>query len=331
VDSTYIGTISGPNNVVKTGAGTLTLDGSTNSFTTTINGDGSITTNYFATNGLAYIGTTTVSNGVMAVVAPSNLNGTNFTAISLAGIGAVLDLSSAGYTPDGTNYITNSVLTMVSPQRLNGFGTIRASAVQLGAGTTLNPGNPSGNITNGTSTGILTVTNSLEIGGEVNMRIDRTNAVTADELAAVNFTIDGTATLLVTNIGPGLFNGDTFTLFSKPVSGFASVTLPPTDPTGTNIYVWNNNLAVNGTISLASGGQNPINPNPTNIVVGVTNGNLYMSWPADHTGWFLQAQTNTLSVGLKTNWVNVTGSDQTNLIVMPINPTNGAVFYRMIH
>jgi hypothetical protein len=163
------------------------------------------------------------------------------------------------------------------------------------------------------------------------MRLNRTNALTADELVAGSFTIDGTATLVVTNIGLGLFNGDTFTLFSKPVSGFASVVLPATDPTGTTNYVWNNNLAGNGTISLASGGLNAINPNPTNIVFGVTNGNLYMSWPSDHVGWFLQAETNALSVGLSSNWVNVVGSDQTNAVVMPINPTNGSVFYRMFH
>ena len=34
--------------------------------------------------------------------------------------------------------------------------------------------------------------------------------------------------------------------------------------------------------------------------------------------------------GLSTNWVNVTGSAQTNLVAMPLNTTNGAVFFRLV-
>ncbi len=74
-----------------------------------------------------------------------------------------------------------------------------------------------------------------------------------------------------------------------------------------------------------------VNTNPTNIVFGVTNNNLYLSWPADHTGWQLQAQTNRLSVGIGTNWVNVTGSTGANQVVVPINLTNGSVFYRLTY
>ncbi len=54
---------------------------------------------------------------------------------------------------------------------------------------------------------------------------------------------------------------------------------------------------------------------------------LQISWPTDHTGWQLQAQTNTLTSG---NWVNVPGSMQTNQIAMPLNATNGVVFFRLL-
>ena len=57
---------------------------------------------------------------------------------------------------------------------------------------------------------------------------------------------------------------------------------------------------------------------------------LQISWPADHTGWQLQSQTNNLATGLGTNWVNVTGSDQTNQKAWPLNATNGAVFFRLV-
>jgi prepilin-type processing-associated H-X9-DG protein len=77
---------------------------------------------------------------------------------------------------------------------------------------------------------------------------------------------------------------------------------------------------------------NVVNSIPTNIVFSVTGGNqLTLSWPADHTGWRLQSQTNSITVGIRTNWVDVSGSTTTNQVLVPINPTNGSVFYRMIY
>ena len=74
----------------------------------------------------------------------------------------------------------------------------------------------------------------------------------------------------------------------------------------------------------------PINPNPTNIVAALTNSNWTLSWPVDHIGWLLQAQTNTVRVGISTNWFTVTGSGSTNKVVIPINLVNGTVFYRLM-
>jgi glucose/arabinose dehydrogenase len=52
-----------------------------------------------------------------------------------------------------------------------------------------------------------------------------------------------------------------------------------------------------------------------------------LSWPV--AGVRLQVQTNSLAVGLSTNWVDVPGSTATNQVVFPINPANGSVFYRL--
>ena len=59
----------------------------------------------------------------------------------------------------------------------------------------------------------------------------------------------------------------------------------------------------------------------------VTGNLLDISWPA--SGGRLQTQTNNLNVGLGTNWVTVPGSTTTNHVVMPIDPANGSVFYRL--
>jgi Concanavalin A-like lectin/glucanases superfamily/Bacterial Ig-like domain len=74
-----------------------------------------------------------------------------------------------------------------------------------------------------------------------------------------------------------------------------------------------------------------VSTNPTNILVGATNNVLYLSWPADHIGWQLQAETNPATVGIYTNWANYNPSTGTNQIVIPINLTNGTVFYRLIY
>jgi hypothetical protein len=77
---------------------------------------------------------------------------------------------------------------------------------------------------------------------------------------------------------------------------------------------------------------NTVNANPTNILFSVTGGNqLTLSWPADHTGWRLQSQTNAPGVGIGSNWHDVIGANSTNLINFSIDPSNGSVFYRMVY
>jgi hypothetical protein len=70
---------------------------------------------------------------------------------------------------------------------------------------------------------------------------------------------------------------------------------------------------------------------PTNITAVVNGPNLDVSWPASHTGWQLQAQTNALSIGLTPNWVAVPGSTTTNGVAVPISPANPSVFLRLVY
>jgi hypothetical protein len=74
-----------------------------------------------------------------------------------------------------------------------------------------------------------------------------------------------------------------------------------------------------------------VNTNPTNITSSVSGNLLTLSWPADHTGWRLQVQTNAISAGLQGNWVDVPGSTSVNTMNITINPANGAIFYRMVY
>ena len=112
-----------------------------------------------------------------------------------------------------------------------------------------------------------------------------------------------------------------------------------------SILTFTNTGLANGTIyyyvvsgvNAAGEGTNSaeVNARPTSsapVAISVTNvsGQLGFAWPLDHTGWQLQSQTNSLAVGLSTNWVNIAGSAQTNLMAMPVNTANGAVFFRLV-
>jgi autotransporter-associated beta strand protein len=312
INSAYPGSFAGTNNLIKIGAGTLTFNGASN-VTVVVNGDGSTSTNYALGNVITYVGTTTISNGVLAVDAPGTL--TNSPTITLAGVSAVLDVDSDGYVnADGTALITNSLLEIVAGQTLAGFGTIRGN-VLADVGSTVNVGLP---------TGVLTVTTNVELAGAVNLNINQTNTPNSSELAAQHFAIDPTATLTVTNTGSALTGNEVFQLFSQPVSGFASVTLP----TLTSPLSWTNRLSIDGTIAVLG---TIVNTNPTPLTTVVSGNALTLGWPTDHIGWQLQVQTNSLSNGIGTNWVNVTGSLTTNQVSVLVNPANSAVFYRLVY
>ncbi|HEV2319353.1 MAG TPA: LamG-like jellyroll fold domain-containing protein, partial [Verrucomicrobiae bacterium] len=74
-----------------------------------------------------------------------------------------------------------------------------------------------------------------------------------------------------------------------------------------------------------------VNSNPTNLTESFANNQLTLSWPADHTGWELEVQTNSLSSGLGTNWLPVASSTNVDQVVIPVNLTNGCVFYRLVY
>ena len=67
------------------------------------------------------------------------------------------------------------------------------------------------------------------------------------------------------------------------------------------------------------------------VATAVGGGGVSLSWPLDHTGWILQVQTNSVAVGLGTNWVDVASSTGTNQMFFPVNTGNGSVFYRLVY
>jgi hypothetical protein len=74
----------------------------------------------------------------------------------------------------------------------------------------------------------------------------------------------------------------------------------------------------------------PVSGAAASLGVALIGSQLQFSWPSDHTGWLLQAQSNSVGVGLGTNWVTVTGTDATNQMSIPLDAGNGSVFFRLI-
>ena len=109
--------------------------------------------------------------------------------------------------------------------------------------------------------------------------------------------------------------GDTFTLFNKAMTGGGAMKV-----VGGGVG-WNNQLAVNGTIVVASIGG----PTISSTFASPT---LTLNWPAAYLGWLLQS--NSVSVA-STNWSTVPNSGNANSFAATIDPakTNG-VFFRLI-
>ena len=146
-----------------------------------------------------------------------------------------------------------------------------------------------------------------------------------DEVAGLTSANLG-GTLVISNVGNPLAGGDAILLFSAgTISGGFNSILPAVPGPGLG---WDTSTLDNdGKLRVVT----TVNLTRTNITTQVLGNQLTLSWPADHTGWQLQAQTNAPGVGLTTNWVDVAGSSATNQMSFTISPANGSVFYRMVY
>jgi autotransporter-associated beta strand protein len=229
----------------------------------------------------------------------------------LTGGGGVIKQGAGAVYLNAVN--TYTVTTTNIGGLLAGSGSI-SSPLEVYAGASLGAGPV-------TAIGTFTVSNKVRLSGNVFIRVNKLLAQSND-LVSVTGTITnaGTGTVTVTNIGATALNvGDSFRIFSGAVSNGTALTV---SGGGVN---WVNNLAVNGSIQVLS----IIAGYPTNINYTVSGGTLTLSWPATHLGWILQNQTNSLSVGIRTNWFDMAGTasiTSTNITVVPTNPS---VFYRL--
>ncbi len=215
-------------------------------------------------------------------------------------------------------FLGSTPVTVNAGAALDGTGTLGGS-VTVNAGGTLRVG--VGGI------GTLTLNDGLDLAGDLVFKVDKSLTPANDLInvfGALNNT--GTGSLFIYNTGTNeLEVGDSFTLFNQPVNNGSALTIVA--PTG---VTFQNNLATDGSITVLNI-AGPIPTTPTNILYSVSDGQIHLSWPSNYVGWILQAQTNTLSEGLGTNWVHVPGSESVSEMNFPVSVTDPAVFFRLVY
>ena len=313
--------------------GTLDLNGyhpaigalSDNGLTTGVilNGSASPSTlilGYSASNQVAnatYAGV--IANGTGAV----SLNKIGTNSQTLAGLNTYSGLTTVS---NGTLVIgmggqiglgTSTSTVTAAGGTLGGSGIINAPVI-VQAGGTLAPG------AGASILATLTLTTNLTLGGTNLMAVSKDTA-TNDLVVLNNGTLHYGGTLMIaTNLTTvPLVLGDSFKLFSAPAStgNFSSIAGSP----GTGLG-WSFNPA-SGTVTVVNG----LASNPTNITYRLTGNTMTLTWPADHLGWLLQTQTNSLTTGIGVNWMDVSGSDASTQAVITIHPENPTVFFRLRH
>lgn len=294
---------------------------------TTLSGRGGASNNGPTTH---HIGANNLSTTFDGIIQNGSGGGSSTTAIVKAGTGTLTLTGASTYT--GNTTVSNGVLQV--------NGSLGATTVFVDGGTLAGTGtiggpvtvNTSGAIAPGASVGTLTVNGSVTLssGSTTSVEIDAGNAT--NDLLAVSTTVFYGGTLNVTNLNGTLAAGQVYKLFSAAdefnyIGAFDGGTNLPALGGG---LAWDTTgLATNGTISIYSAIS--VNTTPTNLTFTAGGGNLTISWPSDHTGWTLQTQTNSRSVGLNTNWFDVAGSSATNSVTLPITPTDPTVFYRLFY
>lgn len=301
----------------------------------TINSGATLDLNGAAQTIASLTGSGVVTNsGVATILTLASSSGIN----TFGGI--IVDAPSSGslgltQTGGATNIFTG-VNTYRGTTTVNGGvmivnGSLGTNTVTLNGGTLGGNGVVGGRITvsagtlsPGTGIGVLVANKdvTLQSSGGLFMEINKT-AQTNDQLLVNGAVIYG-GTLVVTNLSGTLGLGDSFQLFSATsgTGSFVATDLPPLN----SGLAWNFNVA-SGTLSVVSA----VATNPTNIFAALSGGAITLSWPADHIGWRLQVQTNSLDTGLGASWFDVPGTAITNFLGIPVDPNSGSVFYRLIY
>lgn len=252
-------------------------------------------------------GNIVVNGGTLGIQVNANLNGTSANTCTVNS-GGTLELYQAANNPVWSLVLNGGSILWAEngsggqndwagPVALNGVATLQADAVLHISGEITGSGSI---IKTGNNTAYLTASNSYTGNTTINagtLQLDwatlasgSTVTVASNSVLNLNFIGTNTVAALVLN---GV---------SQPAGVYDATSGAPYI-TGT------------GALQVVSAGTPTLSAISTGSSLQIT-----------FAGGTLQAQTNALSTGLSTNWVNYPG---TSPVTVPINPANGSVFFRV--
>jgi fibronectin-binding autotransporter adhesin len=244
------------------------------------------------------------NNSTLAFDRSDSVTFTNF----INGTGSLVQQGSGTLTLSGANTYTGNT-------EITNNGTLVVSSV--GGGIDVNSGGTLVPIAVG-SVGSLNVEGNMNISSGTLLASLNKSLTPSNSFVSVGGTINSSGgKLKLLNFGPSLVVGDEFTIFNQPVGGAMTIVSPG--------FTVTNNLAVDGSVTVGS----VASPGSGQITAAISSGNLNLSWPAAWAGLHLQVQTNSLSIGLGTNWVTIPGTDATNSYSTLLNNSNASVFWRL--
>ena len=218
----------------------------------------------------------------------------------------------------GTTTVNAGILSIASDLTgvtnaftVNSGGTLRGSGSTIGGSVTVNAGGTfyAGFASN--AIGTLTLAKNLSLAGNTIVAVNK-SLVQSNDIVNVTGTLTYGGTLTIYDINTNLNTlvaGDTFRVF--PTGGTGSFTLV-SDPNVT----WSFNDGLLTVVSVAG---------PTLGYTPLGGGVMQFSWTG---AYLLQWQTNALTAGLGTNWVNYPGGG-TSPVSVTNEPTIPAAFFRL--
>jgi autotransporter-associated beta strand protein len=332
-DSTFSGIISqagsGDNFAVnKVGTGTLTFSGANNYAGLTAVKQGRLLINQNQTGSGGF----TVSGGAALGI-------TNAVPLNMADLGTLT--LSAGATLEFQN-ISNltSALADTTSLTINGACTVLITGTNyLAFGSTYPL------LTNsGTWLGFTNLVLKMPAGlGGILMSNAHEIVLSVSNLPAAPATLNATAgdskVVLAWSTVPGasgynvkssLTNGGAYTVAGVNVSNLSFTNNGLVNGTTYYYVVSAMNAAGESTNSVQVSAR-PVSLVSTNLTMIFGSNQIQLTWPNDHTGWRLQTQTNSLGVGLGTNWTTVPASTNASQYSVPIASTNGSAFFRLVY
>jgi hypothetical protein len=365
-----VGGLAHPNmslQVTKIGTGTQTFNGNCSNTAPTYVGGGALMINCgnFASpitvSNAATLGGVGTLNGAVTIntngtIAPgTNLVGTLTLNNNLALAGNLIVKVDKSLSPAPTNdsitvsgtlnntgagTLTLSNLNLAAPFAAGDKFTIFNQALVNGGAMIISPASPGANLywvnnlaVDGTvsvlempptlSNLVITPAGTLNPAFATNnLGYSATNAYSDNPVTVTAYAADPGSTLELS------FNGGAFGPLTSGVASSPQTLVLPNNTVAVRVTSADN--ATNQTYTVNVTLQPSLAPAP--LTTSVSGNTLSLTWPADHLGWHLEAQTNTLGAGLTTSgWVAIPGTDLVTQTNMTIIKTNPAAFFRITY